>query len=346
MTQIIQNTLYLLTPGLSVHADGLALRIEQEKQLKLSLPTHNIESVFVFHPSIYVSAPSMHLCWERGVSICFFSEWGRLLARVEGVPQGSVLLRLAQCRAAGDLARTSALARQFVAGKIANTRWLIGRTARESDAESDTNVLRNLGDTLAHLLRELEKSPDDTDIIRGLEGRAAALHFSEFTRHLRPALRTKFPLDGRSRRPPRDAINSLLSFLYALLRHDCVSALAGVGLDPFIGFLHAHRSGRESLALDLMEEFRPAAERVALTLLNRTQLQANDFTERDGGAVELSERARKTIVAAWQQRKQEEIRHPLFEMPVRFGQLPLIQARILARVLRGDASDYTPHLFT
>ena len=345
MTQIIQNTLYLLTPGLSVHADGLALRIEQEQQLKLSLPTHNIESVFVFHPSIYVSPPSMHLCWERGVSICFFSEWGRLLARVEGVPQGSVLLRLAQCRAAGDLARTCALARQFVAGKIANTRWLIGRTARESETEDDAAVLRSLSDALGHLIRALADA-QDPDTIRGVEGRAAALHFSEFTRHLRPALRAKFPLDGRSRRPPRDAINSLLSFLYALLRHDCVSALAAVGLDPFIGYLHAHRSGRESLALDLMEEFRPAAERVALTLLNRAQLQAGDFTKRDGGAVELSERARKSIVTAWQQRKLEEARHPLFENPVRFGQLPLIQARILARVLRGDTPDYTPHLFT
>lgn len=344
MPQTLQNTLYLLTPGLSVHRDGLALRIEHEKQLKLSLPVHNCESVFVFGPEIYLSPAAMRLCWEHGASVCFFTDWGRLEARVEGVPQGSVLLRRAQHASASDPGRAAALARSIVAGKIHNTRWLVARSARDAGNESDATALRSVTDALAYILPELERA-SDLDVIRGCEGRAAAVHFSEFARHLRTGVREKFPVDGRNRRPPRDAVNCLLSFLYALLRHDCVSALTAVGLDPFVGYLHADRAGRESLALDLMEEFRPWAERLALTLLNRAELKPGDFVARDGGAVELGEKARKAIVAAYQQRKLEEISHPLFQQKVRHGQLPFIQARLLARAIRDPAETYVPHLF-
>jgi CRISPR-associated protein Cas1 len=182
-------------------------------------------------------------------------------------------------------------------------------------------------------------------VIRGIEGRAAAVHFEVFSLHLKPALRAAFPFDGRNRRPPRDAINCLLSFLYALLRHDCVSALTAVGLDPFVGFLHVDRAGRESLALDLMEEFRPWADRLAVTLLNRGELKAGDFKARDGGAFELTDAARKAIVAAYQQRKAEELVHPLYREKVRHGQLAFIQARLLARAIRGEGP-YAPQLFT
>lgn len=345
MAQNLQNVLYLLTPGLSLRRDGLALRVEQEKQLKLSLPVHNLESVFVFGADIYVSPSAMRLCWEHGASVCFFTDWGRLEARVEGVPQGSMLLRRAQHAAAASSARSAALGRAFVAGKLHNVRWLLSRSARDAASEEDREPLRTVAEAHAHLLRELGRTPDDLDVIRGVEGRAAALHFEVFSRHLRPALRSSFPFDGRSRRPPRDALNALLSFLYALLRHDCVSALTAVGLDPFAGFLHADRSGRESLALDLMEEFRPWVERLALTLVNRGELKVGQFAIRDGGAVELTEIARKTLVAAYQQRKSEEATHPLFQEKVRHGQLVFIQARLLARALRNE-TDYTPHLFT
>lgn len=344
MPQTLQNTLYLLTPGLSVHRDGLALRIEHDRQLKLSLPVHNLESVFVFGADIYLSPAVLRLCWEKGAAVCFFTDWGRLEARVEGVPQGSVMLRRAQHRAADALAAAAPLARAFVAGKLHNTRWLLARSARDAAAPDDADALRIVGDQLAALLRELGRTPDNLDAIRGLEGRAAALHFETFGRHLKPALRESFPFDGRNRRPPRDALNGLLSFLYALLRHDCTSALTAVGLDPFVGFLHADRAGRESLALDLMEEFRPWAERLALTLVNRGELKPGQFVVRDGGAVELTEPGRKLLVAAYQQRKAEEIAHPLFREKVRYAQLPLIQARLLARALR-DRTDYEPHLF-
>jgi CRISPR-associated protein Cas1 len=345
MSQTLQNTLYLFTPGLSVHRDGLALRIEQGHQLKLSIPVHNLESVFVFGADIYLSPAVLRLCWEHGASVCFFTDWGRFEARVEGVPRGSVMLRRTQHRSADTLATTAAIARAFVAGKLHNTRWLLARSARDAAVEEDATALRTVTDHLAYLLRELERTPDDLDIIRGVEGRAAALHFEIFARHLRPALRPQFPFDGRSRRPPRDTLNGLLSFLYALLRHDCVSALTAVGLDPFVGFLHADRSGRESLALDLMEEFRPWVERIALTLVNRGELKAAHFFVRDGGAVELTEAGRKLLVAGYQQRKAEEITHPLFSEKVRYGQLVFIQARLLARALR-DAGPYDPHLFT
>ncbi len=344
MAQTLQNVLYLLTPGLSLRRDGLALRVEHEKQLKLSLPVHNLESVFVFGADIYVSPSAMRLCWEHGASVCYFTDWGRLEARVEGVPQGSMMLRRAQHATASNPARGAALARAFVAGKLHNVRWLLSRSARDAANELDRERLRTAAEAHAHLLRELGRTPDDPDVIRGVEGRAAALHFEVFSLHLRPALRASFPFDGRSRRPPRDAINAALSFLYALLRHDCVSALTAVGLDPFVGYLHADRPGRESLALDLMEEFRPWVERLLITLLNRGELKTGQFCERDGGAVELGEAARKALVAAYQQRKQEEAVHPLFQEKVRHGQLVFIQARLLARALRSEA-DYTPQLF-
>jgi len=345
MAHILQNVLYLLTPGLSVRRDGLALRVEHEKQLKLSLPIHNVESVFAFGADIYVSPSALRLCWEHGASVCFFTDWGRLEARVEGVPQGSMMLRRSQHSAAGSRDRSAVLGRAFVAGKLHNVRWLLSRSARDAAEDEDRERLRTAADAHAHLLRELGRVPDELDIIRGVEGRAAAIHFEVFARHIRPSLRENFPFDGRSRRPPRDALNALLSFLYALLRHDCISALTAVGLDPFVGYLHTDRPGRESLALDLMEEFRPWVERLAVTLVNRGELKVGQFLIRDGGAVELTDTARKSITAAYQQRKSEEAMHSLFKEKVRHGQLPFIQARLLTRALRQE-TDYTPHLFS
>ena len=343
MSQIIQNTLYLLTPGLYVHRDHFALRIEQDGQLKLSLPIHNLESVLVFGPSA-MSPPAMQLCWENNVAVAFLSEHGQFLARGEGVPQGSVLLRRAQHRVADDPALVLPLIKNLVAGKIQNSRWLLNRTARETTADAERMTLAGVARQLASALRELPDAPD-ADAVRGFEGRAAALYFDVFPLHLKASLRARFPFDGRERRPPRNALNCLLSFLYALLRHDCVAGLAAIGLDPFVGFLHVDRPGREALALDLMEEFRPFADRLAITLLNRGELKAADFVEREGGAWELTEAGRKALVAAWQQRKLEETMHAHFKAKVRHGQLPFLQARILARVLRGDIPAYLPHLF-
>jgi CRISPR-associated protein Cas1 len=344
MPQVLPNTLFLLTPKLSVRRDGLALRIEENGKLKLSLPVHNLDSIFVFAPDIYVSPSAMRLCWENRAAIAYFTENGRLEARVEGVPQGSVLLRRAQHTAASAEIPSARIARAFVAGKIHNTRWLVSRTARETESDVDKAVLEQLAAELAALIRILP-TLQTVDEIRGIEGRAAALYFALFSLHLRPNLREKFPVDGRNRRPPRDAVNCLLSFLYALLRHACVSALTSVGLDPFVGYLHVDRPGRESLALDLMEEFRPWAERLAITLLNRGELKLASFIQREGGAVELAEHARKAIVEAWQERRREKIAHPLYQGKVEHRQLPVLQACLLAKTIREDG-DYTPFLFT
>jgi CRISPR-associated protein Cas1 len=300
--------------------------------------------MLVFGPDIYVSPAAMRLCWENGASVCYFTEWGRLEARVEGVPQGSVHLRRIQHATASDPARALEVARAFIAGKIHNTRWLLNRSARDAVEAEDADALRAVSDVLSHFLRQLPLE-EDVDRARGVEGRAAALHFEVFARHLRPQTRQKFPVDGRNRRPPRDAVNCVLSFLYALLRHDCVSALTAAGLDPFVGYLHVDRAGRESLALDLMEEFRPWVERLAVTVLNRGELAPGNFSFREGGAVELPEASRKTLVSAYQARKREETSHPLFKEKVRHGQLPFIQARLLARALR-EKTGYSPHLFT
>lgn len=373
MPQVLPNTLFLLTPGLSVRHEGLALRIEDKGQLRLSLPIHNLDSIFVFGPEIYISPSAMRLCWQNNAAISFFTEWGRLEARVEGVPQGSVLLRRAQHTAASNEEQSARLARAFVAGKIHNTRWLVSRSARDAADETDKAAFTQLSAELAELLRILAQQSSTgnpasappltavksvwatnaggpfvgrtVDEIRGIEGRAAALYFAGFQRHLRPNLREKFPVDGRNRRPPRDAVNCLLSFLYALLRHSCVSALTAVGLDPFVGFLHTDRAGRESLALDLMEEFRPWVERLALTLLNRGELKPASFEHREGGAVELTEAARKAIVAAYQERRRDKTTHPLFQEKVEHRQLPVIQARLLARAIR-EGGDYEPFLFS
>lgn len=341
MPDLIQNTLYLLTGGLYLHRDNFSLRVEQEKVVKLTLPVHNVDSVAIFGDTL-VSPAAMQLCWENGISLCWFTDSGKFMARVEGVPKGSVMLRRAQHQAADDIVRTRELARSFVAGKIRNTRTFILRSARDREEAAEI-TLRAAATQLGALLVELQRV-DNLDAVRGVEGQAAAVAFSVYSLHLKATLREIFPFQHRNRRPPRDAINSLLSFLYALLRHDCISALTAVGLDPFVGFLHADRANRESLALDLMEEFRPLADRVGITLLNRGELKVEDFKHREGGAVELSDKARRSIVTAWKERKLEELTHPAYQQKCRVGQLFHLQARILARAIRQEASGYLPYL--
>ena len=236
-----------------------------------------------------------------------------------------------------------AASRAFVAGKIKNSRQVILRAAREAKVDDESTQLTRRADDLAAALRTLPAA-GDLDTVRGIEGEAARQYFAGLNLVLRADSRAVFTMDGRSRRPPRDRMNALLSFAYAMLMNDCRSALEAVGLDPQLGFLHAVRPGRAALALDLMEEFRPLADRLVLTLVNRGQLNSNDFTEHEGGAVTLAEEGRKTVVVAWQEKKREELAHPLLEHPVAIGLLPLLQARFLARTLRGDMESYLPFI--
>lgn len=364
---VLQNTLYLTTPGSYVSRDHLTLLVEvptypeglppeqRDRQSasgyrKLSIPIHHLESICAFGP-ITISPPALDLCWEHGVAVNFLTESGYLRARLTGVPDTSVTLRRTQFRAADDPARCAALARQIIAGKLQNARNSLLRAGRESEISTLKSQISEAADALACQIETLGRwtsdqlrAADALDSLRGAEGLGTATYFGAFNGLLKQQ-RDAFAFTTRTRRPPRDRINCLLSFLYALLRHDCIAALTSIGLDPFVGFLHAQRPNRPALALDLMEEFRPwLADRLAVTLINRQQIGPDDFHLRDGGAVEFTNAARKRVITAWQQRKQEKLTHPLLEQEFCIAQLPFVQARILARHLRGDLDTYLPFI--
>ena len=367
MPEIQQNTLYLTTPASYVARDHLTLQVEvplypddlppaehtRERASdwkKLSIPIHMLESICVFGPST-ISPPALDLCWEHGVAVNYLSEHGYLQARMTGVADTSVTLRRAQFRAADDAAKCAAIARQIIAGKLQNSRISLLRAARETDSADERARLTEATDALARQIQELGRwTADDLretgalDALRGTEGMGSATYFGVFTLLLKQQ-REDFTFANRSRRPPRDRMNALLSFLYSMLMNDCRTALESVGLDPQLGYLHTVRPGRAALALDLMEEFRSIfADRLALTLVNRKQIQADDFDERPGGAVQLHDAARKALILAYQERKQELTSHPLLDQKLAIGLLPQIQARLLARVIRGEAEDYLPYL--
>lgn len=339
--EVKQNTLYLTTSGNYISRDHLTLRIEADKQLKLVIPIHHIESICSFGLNT-ISPAALQLCWENGVSVNFFTENGYLQGRWEGVANKSVILRRIQFRLADDKDFCTKISRYFIAGKIQNCRQSILRTGREIDSEQVKEKTKNIADDLADILRWLERDSVDLDAIRGYEGQAANIYFGSFNLHLKQQKET-FNFVSRSRRPPLDRINCLLSFLYALVRNDCIGALTAVGLDPFVGYLHSERPNRPALALDLMEEMRPIfADRLAITLINRRQISESDFIVREGGAVELTPSGRKTIISAYQMRKQDQLIHPVIDQEITYGQAFHIQARILARYLRGDIPEYYP----
>ena len=349
---IIQNTLYLTTPGTAVVRDHLTLQVKIEKQIRLTVPIHHLESICAFG-QVVVTPPAMALCWEHHVAVHFHTENGYLLAQVLGSGDTRYLLRRAQYAAADSPQEALRLARQFVAGKLQNARSNLLRSGREAKGDADRSALADAAEELAQLINQLGEVPpvvpgaglrEALDPIRGMEGLGAKLYFSVF-RHMLKQQREDFRFVTRTRRPPRDRINCLLSFLYALLRHDCLAALTTSGVDPYVGWLHATRPGRPACALDLMEEFRPwLAERLAVTLVNRRQIEPKHFREREGGAVEFTDRGRKEVIQAWQRRKQTEIKHPLFKQNIRIGQLFSVQAKLLARSLRGDLPDYIPFI--
>ncbi len=336
------NTLYVTTPHAYLHLDNDTVRIDVERETKLRVPLHHLGGIVVFG-NVLVSPALMHRLADQGQSLVLLDGNGRFKARLEGAVSGNVLLRCAQHEKAGDGTFALGVARACVAGKLRNSRQVLLRGSREAKIESDAAILSRGADDLAAALRALPAA-EDMDTIRGIEGEAARQYFSCINYLVRADAREDFALEGRTRRPPRDRMNALLSFLYSMLMNDCRSAVESVGMDPQLGFLHALRPGRAALALDLMEEFRHQADRLALTLVNRGQVRADDFTLHEGGGVTLNEQGRKAVVIAWQERKQEELSHPLMEEPVALGLLPQLQARLLARTLRGDMDEYLPFL--
>ncbi len=339
MRQLL-NTLYVMTQGAYLHLERETLKLDVERQTKLRVPLHHIGGVVLFG-HVMVSPFALHRCAEDGRSVVFLTEHGRFKARLEGPQSGNVLLRRAQHRLLDDDVRALALMRAIVAGKLQNSRMVLLRGAREAKSDDDCARLEAAAQSLAASIRALPKAPD-AEAVRGIEGQAAREYFDAFSSLIR-VNRDAFAMRGRSRRPPRDRINALLSFIYAMLTNECVSAVEATGLDPQVGFLHVLRPGRPALALDLVEEFRSIlADRLALSLINRRQVQPEDFVERPGGAVEMCEQARKAIITAWQQRKQEEITHPALGIKAPMALMPLVQARLMARFIRGEAGEYTP----
>ena len=336
----LHNTLYVTLPDASLRQANDTLRIEVERETRQRVPLHHLTAVVCFG-HVGLSAPLMHRLADEGIALVLLDSHGRFKARLEGAVSGNVLLRQAQFARGADAAFTLDMARSFVAGKIKNTRQVLQRGAREAKSEAEAAVLTRRADDLAASLRALPEAAA-LDAVRGVEGEAARQYFSGLPLLVRADLREHFTMDGRTRRPPRDRFNALLSFLYAMWMNDCRSALEAAGLDPQVGFLHALRPGRAALALDLMEEFRPWADRLALTLINRGQVQADDFDLREGGGVALQGDARKAVVVAYQERKKDEITHPLLAQSLPLGLVPLVQARLLARALRDDTMPYLP----
>lgn len=335
------NTLYVTQPDSYLHLDNDTLRVEIERETRLRVPLHHLSAVVCFG-HVMVSPGLMHRLADEGKSLVLLDGHGRFKARLEGPVSGNVLLRQAQHRRAATTDFCLAAAKSFIAGKLKNCRQVLRRGARETGRVDDGEQLGKAAEELGRALARLEYAAD-LDAVRGIEGDAAKRYFAVLGLMVRPEVRGGFTPNGRTRRPPLDRMNALLSFLYALLMNDVRSALESVGLDPQVGFLHALRPGRAALALDLMEEFRPVlADRLALTLVNRRQLDVNDFVEHPGGAVTLKDDARRALVTAYQERKQEALMHPLLESIVVLGLAPFVQARMLARAVRGDIETYLP----
>lgn len=333
------NTIYVTTENGWVRKDGENLVVEADGQELGRAPLHMLEGLVCF--SRAGSSPAaLAACAGAGICVSLLDPNGRFLARVEGPRSGNVLLRRGQYRLADDPPRSVSIVSSIVAAKAANQRAVLRRALRDHGetlpalaCEALTAAEMRLTDIARRALRGTEIAS-----LRGVEGEAAQVYFSVFPHFIRAA---GFTFTTRSRRPPLDPMNALLSFLYAMLGHDCRSALESVGLDPQVGFLHADRPGRASLALDLMEEFRPIlADRLALSLVNRRQLVVKDFIIEDSGAVRLTDDARKTVLVAYQERKKDELTHPFLDEKMTLGLVPHIQAQLLARHLRGDMDGY------
>jgi CRISPR-associated protein Cas1 len=340
------NTLFVTLEGAYLRKDGAAVEIRHEGVTKLRVPLHNLDGIAAFGWDITASASLMHACAEADVALSFHNPHGKFLASSHGPTSGNILLRRAQYAAADNEERSVAIARNLISAKLANTRALLQRVARDHGEKSPNRSaeLLRTADFLAARFQPVREAAT-LDSIRGIEGDAAAAYFAVFNRLITLPEPGKMTLKGRTRRPPLDPVNALLSFLYALLAHDCRSAAESVGLDPQCGILHRDRPGRPSLALDLMEEFRPAlADRAALTLINRQQITDKDFDVKENGAVLLKDDSRKTVLQHWQERKQTEIVHPFLQEKITVGLLPHIQARLLARHLREDLDAYPAYL--
>ena len=337
------NVLYVTTPEAFLALDGETVVIKKDKKKAMRLPLHNLENIVCFNYA-GVSPALMGACAARGIGLSFLKPSGRFLARVSGKVKGNVLLRKKQYALSDDREARVPIATSFLLGKIANCRKVIERARRDHSFLVDMHALQTTSTWLKNTLNVV-RDCKTTDELIGYEGSAAKIYFRAFDQ-LILRQRQDFRFEGRTRRPPLDNMNSLLSYLYTLLTYDVASALEVAGLDPYVGFLHRDRPGRPSLALDIMEELRPVfADRLALTLVNRKQIQGKGFVRKESGGVLMSDETRKTVLTAWQERKRDTITHPYLKERMPFGLIPHTQATLLARTLRGDLDAYPPYFW-
>ncbi|MDD4849881.1 MAG: type I-C CRISPR-associated endonuclease Cas1c [Gemmiger sp.] len=334
------NTLFVLTEDSYLTLDGENVVVNRAKAAVARFPLHTLEGILCFsYPG--ASPALMGACADRGVDLCFFTPRGRFLARTVGAQRGNILLRTQQYRIADDPQASCRYADGFILGKVYNSRWVLERATRDHPQRVPVEKLKKLSTQLAAALPLIE-SCTDMEQLRGLEGEAAQRYFDGFDALILQQQEV-FHFTGRSRRPPLDNTNALLSFAYTLLARDCAAALEGVGLDPYAGFLHRLRPGRTSLALDLMEELRAVyADRFVLSCINQKMLTEKHFNRQGSGAVLLTEDGRRAFLAAWQKKKQEEITHPFLQEKLAWGLVPYVQAILLARTIRGDMEQYPP----
>lgn len=337
------NVLFVTSEDAYLSLDGENVVVNREKQEIGRFPLHNLSGIFSF--SYAGASPAlMGACGRKGIELTFCSPTGRFLARAVGEENGNVLLRREQYRIADDQRRSCQIARNMILGKLYNARWSVERTKRDHPDRIDGARFTAASETLQGLLPQVAEETS-LESLRGLEGTGASAYFGVLDDMI---LREKevFFFRGRNRRPPLDPVNAMLSFAYSLLASECSGALASVGLDPYVGFLHRDRPGRTSLAADLMEELRPCyADRFVLTLINNRVIHEDDFETGESGAVFLKDDARKRFLKAWQERKQEQIKHPYLEEKLPWGLVPYVQALLLARYVREDLDAYPPFLW-
>ncbi len=334
------NTLFILSEDAYLSLDGENVVINRAQKEIGRVALHTIESILCF--SYAGASPAlMGACGRKGIDLCFFSPRGRFLARTVGNERGNVLLRQEQYRIADREDQSISYARNFILGKVYNSRWVLERATRDHPLRMPVGQIKNVSRQLAELLPQIRQC-DTADALRGVEGAAAQAYFSQFG-HLILRQKEHFSFAGRSRRPPLDNTNALLSFSYTILALDCAAALQSVGLDPYVGFMHRPRPGRQGLALDLMEELRPiCADRFVLSCINQNLMTEKHVQKQESGAVWLTDEGRRTFFSLWQKRKQEQLKHPFLGDKIQWGLVPYVQALLLARTIRGDMEEYPP----
>lgn len=334
------NTLYVTSPERYLSLDGENVVVLEGSQEIGRVPLHNLEGIVTFGYT-GASPALMGACAKSNIALTFMTGNGKFLARVSGEVKGNVVLRKQQYAISDNKAQSLPIAKDFILGKIYNSRWVIERATRDYPMRLDIEKFKNKSKFLKNSL-DKTRSCIRFDELLGIEGEAASVYFSVFDDMILQQ-KDDFEFNGRNRRPPLDKVNAMLSFAYSLLTGTCASALETVGLDPYVGFYHTDRPGRMSLALDLVEEFRSImADRFVLTLINKKLIDPAGFKKKENGAVIMDDEARKIFLTYWQNKKKETITHPFLGEKIEWGLAPHAQALLLARYIRGDLDEYPP----